>query len=123
MTGEKLSEWMATLAVSVDDLAAYLGISKGTLYNWRSKGVPEDRGEWVKSMLALYQTLPGKMPQRMVLEFSDDDFDLINQAANSHGELLRDWVQQAIMKMASDEAKIVTMPPPTTQDDDDKGRE
>jgi len=90
-------------------LADRIGVSAKTVHNWLSsaKIIPEIKQALIERALSEEETIQVQRRQLhepadhvIKLPFSDDEFSLINQAANVEGLLIVDWAVAALVQSA-----------------------
>lgn len=138
----KLKTWMRDQNITRSQLAADLGISKGTLDNWCSKGFPE----WgIKAVARLMHPLVAEGDD-LEVSFTTKEFDRIEEARRLVGsptrkafyeEAILEYVSHILAREATEQTKSATnitdfasglpkaaeTPPPYRTDDDKTGTE
>lgn len=109
----KLKAWMRDQNITRSDLAADLGISKGTLDNWCSKGFPE----WgIKAVSRLMHPLVAEGDD-LEVSFTTKEFDRIEEARRLVGsptrkafyeEAILEYVSHILAREDTDQTKAAT---------------
>lgn len=112
----KLKAWMRDQNITRSDLAGDLGISKGTLDNWCSKGFPD----WgIKAVARLMHPLVAEGDD-LEVSFTTREFDRIEEARRLVGsptrkafyeEAILDYASQILAREAAEQSVAKPLPP------------
>lgn len=94
-------EWMDSQKLKVTAVASRFGISEQTAFNWRSKGVPVGRQEFVTRTIAEWSSGSAIGP-RLHVQATDAQFRAWNMAAMEAGKLMEDWARDGLDEMAQE---------------------
>jgi hypothetical protein len=85
-------------------ITEHFGISEQTIHNWRSMGVPPRRQEHARRLILEWNNRKTGSPlgARLILNPTEDEFRLWNQAALESGQLIEDWAIQGLTNLAED---------------------
>jgi predicted transcriptional regulator len=89
---EKLKHWMKRHGLQAADAAPMFGISKQTLHNWVSAGVPKNKIAHCERVMTEYEksSIAGIGP-RIVINPTTEQFRNWNQAALDNKMLIEEW--------------------------------
>lgn len=98
-----LNEWMKRHQLNAGDAAPMFGITKQTLYNWCSSGIPETKVAYVNRVKAEYEKSPAAaIGPRIVISPTETQFRLWNRAALDENQLIEDWALDSLEKAAAE---------------------
>ncbi|MES2980763.1 MAG: hypothetical protein V4727_00490 [Verrucomicrobiota bacterium] len=93
--------WMKRHQLSAADAAPMFGITKQTLYNWCSNGIPETKVEYITRVTSEYDKSPAAaIGPRIVISPTEEQFRNWNRAALDEGQLIEDWAVDSLEKAA-----------------------
>jgi hypothetical protein len=96
-------QWMIDKEVSTKDACKRFGISKQTLYNWRSSGVPEGKQAHVNYVISCWSNpTAAEIGSALLLKPTAAQFREWNLAALEHRQLLEEWAIDGLDKYAGE---------------------
>lgn len=92
---KELSQWLkSNIKWDRDSLSSELGVTKKTLYNWTSGAstIPVKHAAKIKAIMN-DENLPSKSIEldRIILEMSNEQYDMYESCAKSQGMGLKEW--------------------------------
>ena len=107
MDKETLIKWMLDGGYTNDWLAEKCDVRPKTVASWRSnRPIPSKAALIIKSLMdadAAKRAAHEKVPQDLVLEFSDEDFATIEEAALRNETTARKWAKQTLNYAAKED--------------------
>ena len=98
---KEFREWMDNSEVSTKDACKRFGISKQTLYNWRSSGVPEGKQAHVNYVISCWTNpTAAEIGSTLLLKPTAAQFREWNLAALEEKQLLEEWAIHGLDKYA-----------------------
>ena len=99
-TKEDIKKWLKTVGKDRFWLAKQCGATKRTVDDWLSTG----REMPAKAILAIQRLMNGEAESspRIVIDFTDEEWDIICEAAKAHKETFLEFVNTAIQNAAKE---------------------
>jgi hypothetical protein len=96
-------EWMDTNQVPTKEVCKRFGISKQTLYNWRSSGIPESKQSHVNYIISCWKNpTAAELGSTLLIKPTAEQFRTWNIAALQNKQILEDWAIQGLDKYAEE---------------------
>lgn len=95
-------DWMDTQKLKVSAVCSRFGISEQTAFNWRSKGVPKSRQDFVSRVIAEWSNASAIGP-RIQVQATDAQFRAWNLAANdceNGPKTIEEWARDGLNELA-----------------------
>lgn len=104
MEGKIFADWLDRHEIGVSEAARLFGCSEQTIYKWRSaRGIPDKKDEWVTSTMERYlRSKEERLPDKLVLTPSPEQFDEWNRSALAEGKIVREWILEKLDDAASE---------------------
>ena len=112
--------WMEANNITRQDAAKLLGVDERSLSTYRSRGLPRKK-EARANQIMLDHAPPSPFntqeDNRIFVTFRDEDFEIVDRAANIVGSTTREFIQKAAVHFAKEKiAKLrVAEDPPNEQ--------
>lgn len=95
-------DWMDSAGVSTKDACQRFGISKQTLYNWRSNGVPESKQSHVNYVISCWSNpTAAEIGETLLLRPTPEQYRNWSMAALQERKILEDWAFEGLDELAA----------------------
>lgn len=124
MDQEEVKNWLKDEHRTRTWLAEACGVALKTVNNWLSSPqvIPAKAQVIIQNLMAIDRQKKIQreaVPQNLVLEFSQEEFDLICEAALKSNKKVRNWAESSLMELAGSEvpevAQMLKVAEPATQ--------
>lgn len=105
ITREAVLQWMVQERRSNTWLADQCGVTKQAVSNWLSEGSPRPISSSAQIIIRRLMEMDAaaseaKPPHTLVIEFEDDDYSAIENAALQSQQTIRDWAKDTLLTIA-----------------------
>lgn len=107
-SADDFKEWMDARGLSAMEVAEAMGTEEQTIRKWRSQGVPDRRRPHVERIMETWDESKSQDSDelnKVRIDFTDDEMDLVSEAAQVVQTPLREFIRRAAIHKAREVAK------------------